>query len=88
MIRSVPAAKPHEVDVLFQSLFHLPAGKHPLTVRIDYDLDHHLGMVTAGAPALICLYKSLHVNAVNDGTDYPNRMILRNQFVKAWRQEH
>jgi hypothetical protein len=56
--------KPHEHDVLANSLFDETRGIQPLCVGVDNDLGKHFGVVTISATARISTGKDLVVQPI------------------------
>ena len=52
-IGSTVTGQPHEVNILLQGLFYFAAGIDIVQVGIKQDLEHHTGMVAAGASSFI-----------------------------------
>ena len=51
---------PHEVNILLQGLFYFAAGIDIVQVSIKQHLEHHTGMVAAGASSFIILFTEIN----------------------------
>ena len=79
--------KPDIMDVAKKQLLNLATGINVVHVGVDNHLEHHLRMIGTTTIFFIKSLNIIKVKIVNQGIDYPDRVIFSNIFINPARKK-
>jgi hypothetical protein len=80
-IRLLRCGKPYVMDVTQEQFLYLAAGVDIVHIRIQNDLQHHLGMIWTSACLFVELLEIIKIQTVNDGGEDADGIIILNIFI-------
>lgn len=86
-IRSTLPTQPHEVHILPQSFSNPTRRIQLLSITIHQHLQHHLGMVTAGAAPFVLPVQDVQVDLLDGFIDHSHHVVFRDQLCQVRRQQ-
>jgi hypothetical protein len=75
------------MDVTQKQFLYLAAGVDIVHIRIQNDLQHHLGMIRTSACLFVELLEIIKIQTVNDGGENANGIIILNIFIYPARKK-
>ncbi|MBB3987537.1 hypothetical protein GGQ68_003884 [Sagittula marina] len=90
VVRHQPAGQPHDLDIAPGLFLETPAGRDPVHVTIDEELQKH-GRMIAGSPCL-CGRKTVEISSgeverVDESIDHPNWMVVADPVLQTIREQ-